>query len=58
MQYMKAQMECIHIAYMFFCSFDANLYTQSMLINKISASQLSRKFIKSALLVGKLHFLT
>ncbi len=39
----------IHIAYIF-CMFGANLYAQSVLINKISASELSRKFI-SALLV-------
>ena len=35
------------------------LYAQSVLSNKISASELSRKFIKSALLVGieiPLHF--
>ena len=30
----------------------ADLYAQSELINKISASELSRKFVKSALLVG------
>ncbi len=30
----------------------ARLYAQSVLISKISASELSRKFIKSALLVG------
>ncbi len=35
-----------------FCTFGANLYAQSVLINKISASKLSRKFIKSVLLVG------
>ena len=37
-----------------FCTgtFGANLCAQSMLINKISASEFSRKFIKSALLVG------
>ncbi len=32
--------------------FDADLYAQSVLINKISASELSREFAKSALLVG------
>ncbi len=37
----------------FFARFGADLYyAQSMLSNKISASELSRKFIKSALLVG------
>ncbi len=34
------------------CTFGADLYTQSVLINKISASELRRKFIKGALLVG------
>ena len=37
---------------MFFCTFDTDLYAQSALSNKISASGVSRKFIKSALLVG------
>ena len=32
--------------------FGTDLYAQSVLINKIFASELSRKFIKSALLVG------
>ena len=31
----------------------ADLYAQSVLSNKISASELSREFIKSALLVGQ-----
>ncbi len=35
-----------------FYTFGTNLYAQLLLINKISASELSRKFIKSALLVG------
>ncbi len=36
-----------------FCTFRADLYAQSVLTNKISASELSPKFInKSALLVG------
>ncbi len=35
-----------------FCTFGADLYAQSVLSNKISASELSRKFIESALLVG------
>ncbi len=35
-----------------FCTFDTDLNAQSVLINKISASELSMKFIKSALLVG------
>ena len=45
-------MYCMHIAHTSFCTFGANLYAQSVLINKIFASELSRKFIKSALLVG------
>ncbi len=36
-----------------FCTFGADLYAQSVLFSKISASELSRKFIKTALLVGK-----
>ena len=36
-----------------FCMFGADLCAQSVLLNKISASELSRKFIKSALLVGQ-----
>ncbi len=35
-----------------FCMFGTDLYAQSVLINKISALELSRKLIKSALLVG------
>ncbi len=35
-----------------FCMFGGDLYAQSVLINKISASELRRNFIKSALLVG------
>ena len=36
-----------------FCMFGADLHAQAELINKISASELSQKFVKSALLVGK-----
>ncbi len=36
----------------YFCTFGADLCAQSVLINKISASELRRKLIKSALLVG------
>ena len=39
------------------CMFGVDLYAQSVLSNKISASELSRKFIKSALLVGRLVIL-
>ena len=35
-----------------FCTFGTNLYAQLMLINKISALELSPKLIKSALLAG------
>ncbi len=38
------------------CTFGADLYAQSVLINKISASELSWKFIKVALLVGYVLF--
>ncbi len=43
---------CIHV----FCTFGADFFAQSVLINKISASELSRKFSKTALLVGSPHF--
>ena len=39
---------CIHV----FCTFGANLYAQLVLINKMSALELRRRFIKIALLVG------
>ncbi len=45
---MEAQLKYLHIAYTVF----ANSYSQSVFINKISASELSQKFIKSAFLVG------
>ncbi len=50
---MEGQLEYIYlqIAYTF-CTFGADLYPQSVLINKISESDFSRRFIKSALLVG------
>ena len=35
-----------------FCTFGTNLYAPLVLTNKVSASELSWKFIKSALLVG------
>ncbi len=37
-----------------FCTFGADLYAQTVLINKIFAFELSWKFIKSTLLVGYL----
>ncbi len=52
---MEAQLEyilhCTHYIHVF-CTFGTDLYAQSVLINKISASELSRKFIESALLAG------
>ncbi len=45
---MEAQSEYVHVAH----TFGTNLHAQSVLINKISASELSREFIKTALLVG------
>ena len=54
---MEAQLKHIHIAY----TFCTNLYAQSVLINKISAWELRRKFIKSLLWIPtawpKLRFL-
>ncbi len=38
--------------YNVFARFGPDLYAQSVLINRISASELSQKFIRSALLVG------
>ncbi len=49
---MEAQLEYVHVAYMFFCTLGADLHAQSVLVNKISASELSRKLIETALLVG------
>ena len=37
-----------------FCTFGTDLYARSALINEISTSEPSRKFIQSALLVGHL----
>ena len=49
----RAQSECIHVAHaFFFCTFGTDLHAQSVLINEISAAELSWKFIKGALLVG------
>ncbi len=39
---------CAHCVSIF-CTFGANFYAQSVLISKISASEISRKFIKSAI---------
>ncbi len=43
----------IHALRTRFCSFGADLYAQSVLSDKILAVELSRKIIKSALLVGQ-----
>ncbi len=49
--------EYVHIAYVHdFAHLVPIFFAQSVLINKISASELSRKFIKSALLVGVSFF--
>ena len=50
---MEAQSEHAHIALHVFAHFGADLHARSVLINKISASELRRKLIKSALLVGQ-----
>ena len=44
----------VRVAHTFFARFRVDSYAQSVLIDEISASELSRKFIKSALLVGLL----
>ena len=49
---MKAQLEYVHVMQKFLARFGADLHAQSVLSSKISASELRRKFIKSALLVG------
>ena len=41
-----------------FCTFDADLRARSVLIGKISAPELSQKFIKRALLVGYAIYLS
>ncbi len=53
---MEAQLEYIYTMHArFFCTFGADLQCQSVLINKISAMEFSRKFIKNALLVGQVQ---
>ncbi len=51
---MEAQLKHVYTLHTNFCTFAVDLYAQLVLINKISASELSRKFIKSKLLVGYL----
>ena len=54
---MEAQSEYVHVAHTFLARFGADLHAQSALSNKDSASELRRKFIKSAqLLVGSSLF--
>ncbi len=49
---MEAQSEYVHAARSVFARLGADLHAQSERIDKISASELRRKFIESALLVG------
>ncbi len=49
---MEAQLEYVHVACTLFSRLAPDLRAQSVLSNKISALELRRKFIKSALLVG------
>ena len=49
---MEAQSEYVSPLHTWFCTFGADLCAQSVLIIKISVSELSRKLTKSALLVG------
>ena len=50
--YAKWKLSCnIYTLRTRFCTIGADLYAQSVLINNIFASELSRKFIKSALLL-------
>ncbi len=49
---MEAWSEHVHVACTFFARLVPILYAQSVLSNKISGSEIRRKFIKSALLVG------
>ena len=49
---MEGQSEHVHVACTFLARLASDLYAQSVLIDRISASELSRKPIKSALLVG------
>ncbi len=47
-----AQSEHAHVARTFFATFGADLHAPSVIGSEISASELRRKFIESALLVG------
>ena len=48
----KAQSEYVHIAYTLLARLALTCMLQSVLSKEISASELTRKFIRSALLVG------
>ena len=54
----KLSLKCVHIAYNVFVRFGTDLHAQSVLIDKVSASELRRKFIKVALSVGALRSAT
>ena len=49
---MEVQLEYVQIAFTRFCALDVDLHAKPVVINSISALELSRKFIKRALLVG------
>ena len=49
---MEAQSESVYTMHACFCMFGTNMHARSVLSNKIFALKLSRKLIKSALLVG------
>ncbi len=49
---MEGQLEHIHVAHTSLHVSVLTLHAQSMLINKASASELGRKLVRSALLVG------
>ncbi len=44
---MEAQLEYLHFVYSFFARFGVDMFAHLVSINKISASELSRKSIKS-----------
>ena len=59
---MGAQLEYVYIYiptyrwHTCFCKFGADLHAQSVLIDKMSAPELSREFTKSAFVVGWVPF--
>ncbi len=50
---MEAHLEHAHVAYALFPRFGTDLHAQSVLSDRVYASELRRMFIKSALLVGQ-----